>query len=179
MNNRLVKILAIAGVSVGLFVIVYITLISDQDDSISSSQQTVSTSIDRSSDETDSGTSTQSESATTDSSSSSSDSSSNTQASNTYQDGTYQSSQTYRVPGGTASLALELTLSQDIVESMDLTYQASDHESSQYLSRFESQISSKVVGKSLDQISLSRVAGASLTTDAFSLALQDIATEAQ
>lgn len=170
MNNRLIKILAIAGVSVGLFVIVYISLVGDQDNNSTQQEIAMSTSDDTDLSDTDRPTTQyQGTSSNTNQSSGSS-----------YQDGTYQANQTYLAPGGrTDSIDVGVTLVDQVVTAMDFGYQESNPDSGAFLSLFDSEIRGQVVGKSLNQINLSRVAGASLTTNAFNLALDNIANQAE
>ena len=51
-------------------------------------------------------------------------------------------------------------------------------EAAQFQSRFAQEITGEVVGKDIDQITVSRIAGSSLTSTAFNDALSEIKTEA-
>lgn len=107
-------------------------------------------------------------------------SSQNTQVdSQSYKDGEYSASTNYSVPrGATENIEVKLTLKDNIVTSVQNTHVANEHESEQYQNWFEAAIQQKVVGKRIDEVNLSRVGGASLTTEAFKKALSIIKTEA-
>ena len=63
---------------------------------------------------------------------------------------------------------------------MTPTHDYQDHESQMYVSSFDDYISGKVVGKNISTLtSLSRVGGASLTTEGFDQAIQTIAAQAK
>lgn len=96
-----------------------------------------------------------------------------------YADGTYTVTQEYSVPSGEVeSVTVTLTLADDVVTGLDTTYVANERESREYQSRFDSRIDAAVIGQSLEDISVSRVGGASLTTKAFNEALVEIKREA-
>jgi hypothetical protein len=55
---------------------------------------------------------------------------------------------------------------------------ATDHEARQYQQAFASAISAEVVGKDISSLSVTRVAGASLTSNGFNSALDQIRSHA-
>lgn len=113
---------------------------------------------------------------TTPSNTSSSSTSSN--QTTVYRDGTYTASKVYNVPHAQNTIDVTITVEGEIVTAISVNDDYTDHESAEYISSFESAIKSKVVGKKLADISLSRVGGASLTTSAFSSALGIVKSDA-
>lgn len=94
-------------------------------------------------------------------------------------DGTYTATAQYDTPGGVQDIKVTLTIAGGTVSNSSLIQNATAREDEQYQSAFESEYQSEVVGKKISDISLHRVAGASLTTDGFNAALLDIAKQAQ
>ncbi len=101
-----------------------------------------------------------------------------TTSSHTYTDGSYTATGSYTTPGGTESITITVTLSGNSVSDVSAKGSASRGDSGEYQSRFLSGYKSQVVGKSIDSISLSRVAGSSLTSNGFNSALTKIRSEA-
>lgn len=101
-----------------------------------------------------------------------------TTSTHTYADGSYTATGSYTTPGGTESITITVTLSGNSVSDVSATGSASRGDSGEYQSRFLSGYKSQVVGKSIDSISLSRVAGSSLTSNGFNAALTKIRSEA-
>lgn len=91
------------------------------------------------------------------------------QPSSKYKSGTYTVTGSYRVPRSNAQqMKVELTLSNDVITSINVTPMADDSESYFYQQNFADGISGKIIGKTLDNAAnISRVNGASLTTDYF------------
>ena len=117
----------------------------------------------------------------TDASSTGSDqtSTTTTPTTGTYADGTYTASASYRVPHGYSnSIRTNLTVKDGTVTAVDVQNDASDRESESYIDWFEQELESEVVGKSLADLSPSRIGGASLTTDAFDQTLDTIRDDA-
>lgn len=102
-----------------------------------------------------------------------------TASSGNYKDGTYSATGTYQTPGGSESIKVTVTLASGVVTSADVTQNASGGEAEEYQSKFVSGYKSQVVGKKISEISLSRVAGSSLTPIGFNAALQTIKSDAQ
>lgn len=101
-----------------------------------------------------------------------------TTTSSQYKDGTYTATGSYATPGGKESVDLEVKLVGDIVQSIELTQNAITGEAKDYQARFASGYKSMVVGKSIDKVSLSRVAGSSLTSNGFNDAINQIKDDA-
>jgi uncharacterized protein with FMN-binding domain len=96
-----------------------------------------------------------------------------------YKDGTYTASASYGVPHGQNSIEVSITLKNGTVTSVKNTHGYSDRESGRYIDSFDTAIESSVVGAAIEGLSLSRVAGASLTTYGFDDALASIANQAK
>lgn len=94
-------------------------------------------------------------------------------------DGTYTASASYDTPGGVQDIKVTLTIAGGAVSGSSITQNATGREDEAYQSAFESEYKTAVVGKKISDISLNRVAGASLTTEGFNTALLDIAKQAQ
>ena len=103
---------------------------------------------------------------------------STTPATSEYKDGTYAATGAYSTPGGRETIGLEVTLADGVVQDATLTQNAMTGEAKEYQARFASGYKSQVVGKSIDEISLSRVAGSSLTSAGFNDALDQIKDDA-
>ncbi len=73
---------------------------------------------------------------------------------------------------------MTLTIADDIVTDVEVTGNPQARESEQYQSQFIGGISDEVVGKSLDDVSVSRVSGSSLTSGGFMQAVELIKSEA-
>jgi len=107
-------------------------------------------------------------------------SSSSATSSSGYKDGTYKATSSYYVPrGATNSLTASVTISGGKISTVTVNNDFSDQESSMYIDSFVSAVQNAVVGKSVDGLSLGRIGGASLTTQAFDDALATIRTDAK
>lgn len=96
-----------------------------------------------------------------------------------YTDGTYTTDVTYLTPKrDTYGMRVSLTLSQDIVTGATITY-SDGAEKDPNAARFEAAYRAQVIGKDIDTINLSRVGGASLTTNAFNNAVSEIKSDAR
>lgn len=97
----------------------------------------------------------------------------------TYKDGTYTANVTYYVPHGSNSLTAKVTVAGNKITAVTVNDDYSDNESAMYVDSFESAIKSAVVGHDLGSLSLSRIGGATLTTQAFDDALTTIRNDAK
>lgn len=98
---------------------------------------------------------------------------------NTYTNGTYSNTVSYKVPeGATESITISLTLVNDKVTDMTFSGVTNKRESEKYQDRFSNSVRSLVIGQPIDSIDLSRVGGASLTTNAFNKAVNAIQQQA-
>lgn len=97
----------------------------------------------------------------------------------TFKDGTFITDVKYRNPKQTEyAMNVSLTLANGVVTDSKIVY-AQGAEKDPNAQRFEAAYKNEVIGKSLENISISRVGGASLTTNAFNNALSEIKTQAQ
>ena len=97
----------------------------------------------------------------------------------TYKDGTYEATGSYVSPGGTQSIKVSVTLKNNVVTDTEAQSGAVDSESSEFQGKFIGGYKQLVVGKSLNDISVSRVSGSSLTSQGFNDAIERIKSEAK
>ena len=95
-----------------------------------------------------------------------------------YKDGTYTADGTYKSPNGTETVGVQLTLANGTVSAVDITEHPSNPNTRKFQGQFASGIADQVVGKSLDEIKVSKVAGSSLTSGVFNQAVEEIKTQA-
>ena len=100
-------------------------------------------------------------------------------ATGTYADGTYTAEGTYFSPGGRESIDVSVTLNDGIIANTSLTTNATSGEAEEYQSQFAAGYKERVIGKNIDEVSLDRVAGSSLTPNGFNNALQQIKDDAR
>ena len=96
-----------------------------------------------------------------------------------YKDGTYTEKGRYASPGGAESIDVTVTIVNDTITSAPVTGNATSRDAKEYQGAFISGYKSFVVGKDVDQVSLSRVAGSSLTSNGFNNALELIKADAR
>ncbi|MFG6401942.1 MULTISPECIES: hypothetical protein [unclassified Microbacterium] len=99
-------------------------------------------------------------------------------ATGAYADGTYTGEGTYATPESVETIEVTLTLENDVVTAVEVVGDPQAAESQRYQSQFIGGISDEVVGKSIDDLSVSRVAGSSLTSGGFNQAVDAIKSEA-
>ncbi|MDB5162561.1 MAG: hypothetical protein JWO54_551 [Candidatus Saccharibacteria bacterium] len=97
----------------------------------------------------------------------------------TYKDGTYTEKGRYISPGGGESIEVTLMIANDIITSASVASNATSGEAEEYQEKFISGYKSSVVGKDIDEVSLSRVAGSSLTSNGFNAAVELIKADAE
>lgn len=95
-----------------------------------------------------------------------------------YADGTYTADGSYATPESVESITVTVTLESDVITAVEVTGDPQRPESEQYQGQFIGGISDAVVGKDIDEISVSRVAGSSLTSGGFNEAIETIKSEA-
>jgi hypothetical protein len=95
-----------------------------------------------------------------------------------YADGSYEAEGSYSNPGGESTVKVALTLSDGTISEVKVTPEASNGTSKQYQTQFAGGIADQVVGKSLDDLDVSKVAGSSLTATGFNDAIDQIKAEA-
>ena len=97
----------------------------------------------------------------------------------TYSDGTYEATGQYATPESVETVDVTLTIAGDAVTDVTVTGDPQAAESRRYQSEFIGGIRDEVVGKKVDDISVSKVAGSSLTSGGFMQALNTIKSEAK
>lgn len=112
-------------------------------------------------------------------STSNSTSSSTSQSTGSYKDGSYQAAGSYQTPGGSEKITVKVTLAGGLIESVDLERHPTTREAEEYQGKFVSGYKAQVVGKKINDVRLSRVAGSSLTSGGFNQALEAIKEEAR
>jgi len=80
----------------------------------------------------------------------------------------------YFPEGRNESISVSLTLNSSIITEVTTVHSKNDGKSRMYQEAFESEIRPLVVGRDINSLNLSRVAGASFTTDAFLQAVEKI-----
>jgi len=96
----------------------------------------------------------------------------------TYTDGTYTADGSYATPESVETISVTVTLADDVITAVEVTGNPTKTESEQYQSQFIGGIQDAVVGQDIDEISVSRVAGSSLTSGGFNEAIDAIKAEA-
>jgi hypothetical protein len=86
----------------------------------------------------------------------------------------YSAMVTYDPEGRSESINVSLTLNNTTITEISSQHSMNDGKSRRYQMNFESAIGPLVIGKDINTLNLSRVAGASFTTDAFMQAIQNI-----
>lgn len=96
-----------------------------------------------------------------------------------YKDGAYSATGTYSSPGGAQEITVSITLKDGAVTETSATEGASDGQSSGFQAQFISGYKELVIGKSIDEVKLSRVSGSSLTSQGFNDAIDAIKDQAK
>lgn len=96
-----------------------------------------------------------------------------------YKDGEYMAEGMYISPGGSESIDVTLTLSDGVVTDAHVTSNATRPISKQMQASFIGGYKDQVIGKSLDEINLSKVSASSLAPKGFNDAVKKIKAQAQ
>ncbi|WP_194395817.1 FMN-binding protein [Microbacterium atlanticum] len=99
-------------------------------------------------------------------------------ASGSYADGTYTADGSYTTPESVETITVTVTLQDDVITDVEVTGDPQKRESEEYQGQFIGGIADVVVGQDIDEISVSRVAGSSLTSGGFNRAIETIKSEA-
>lgn len=99
-------------------------------------------------------------------------------AAGTYEDGTYTAEGSYATPETIETITVTMTLDDGVITEVEVVGEPTRAESQQYQGQFIGGIRDVVVGKSIDEISVSRVAGSSLTSGGFNKAVEEIKAQA-
>ncbi len=93
-------------------------------------------------------------------------------------DGDYEAEGEYANPGGQSMVKVELTLADGKISDITVTPEAANGTSKGFQAKFAGGISGEVVGKSLDELDVSKVSGSSLTSQGFNQAIEQIKADA-
>lgn len=96
-----------------------------------------------------------------------------------YKNGTFSADGVYRSPAGGESVHVTLVLKDDVVTDVTFSGDATHKKSIEMQAAFGGGIKEKVVGKSLDEVSVTVVNGSSLTSGGFMQAVTKIKAEAK
>ena len=97
----------------------------------------------------------------------------------TYKDGTYSADGNYVSPNGNETVGVELTIAGGAVSDVKITPHPTNPNTRKFQGEFAGGIKSQIVGKKLDEIKVSKVAGSSLTSGGFNQAVEKIKSEAK
>jgi uncharacterized protein with FMN-binding domain len=96
-----------------------------------------------------------------------------------YKDGEYDAIGNYVSPGGPRAVDVTITLAGGVITDAAFVGHATDPNSKRFQGEFRDNFKSFVVGKNIDDVSLTKVAGSSLSPKGFMDALEKIKSEAQ
>lgn len=96
-----------------------------------------------------------------------------------YKDGTYSADGNYVSPNGTETVGVELTLAAGKVTDVQITTHPSNPNTRKFQGEFAGGIAGQIVGKDIDGLNVSKVAGSSLTSGGFNDAVEQIKSEAK
>lgn len=96
-----------------------------------------------------------------------------------YADGGYEATGGYQSPNGPETIAVSVTVTDGVISAVEVTPQPTNDTTERYQGMFAGGIADEVVGKSLDEADVSRVAGSSLTSGGFQSALESIRQDAK
>lgn len=96
-----------------------------------------------------------------------------------YKDGTYDSIGSYGTPGGEEQIGVDLSLSHNIITDVQVKTMAIRSISQKKQDAFAANYRPYVIGKNINDVKLSAIAGASLTPNGFNDALDKIKSEAK
>ncbi|MFB7251648.1 FMN-binding protein [Microbacterium sp. NPDC056234] len=95
-----------------------------------------------------------------------------------YADGTYTAEGSYQTPETVETISVTLTLEGGTVTEVEVVGDPQAPETEQFQGQFIDGIDEEVVGVSIDEIDVDRVAGSSLTSGGFNTAVDDIKEQA-
>lgn len=105
------------------------------------------------------------------------DTASSSTNSHNYRDGNYSGKSNYRTPEGDYQMELAITIESDVITSSKVSFNELGAKSN-YSKSFMASYEPEVLQKNIEEVSLSRVGGASLTTRAFNSAVESIKQQA-
>ena len=95
-----------------------------------------------------------------------------------YADGTYTESGSYQAPSGAETVEVTLTLADNVITEVEVVGDATDGQAKLHQGEFADGIADVVVGKNIDEISVDKVGGSSLTSGGFNAAVDAIKADA-
>lgn len=96
-----------------------------------------------------------------------------------YRDGIYRVTADYEIPYGYIEpMEVRIVLIDNRISSIAVRFDTIDLTSQAYQSSFANLYKTRVVGRNIDAVDVTRLGGASLTTDAFNFALEKIKQDA-
>lgn len=95
-----------------------------------------------------------------------------------YKDGVYEAEGSYSNPSGQSKVKVEVTLADGVISVVKVTPEATNGTSKGYQQKFASGIAPAAVGKSIDELDISKVSGSSLTSQGFNQAIDQIKADA-
>ena len=101
-----------------------------------------------------------------------------TTVSGPYTDGEYSATGEYQSPAGPESIKVDVTLAGDVVTAVTVVGDATAGNAVRYQAQFAEGIAAEVVGVSIDELQVDKVAGSSLTSDGFNAAIEQIKADA-
>lgn len=96
-----------------------------------------------------------------------------------YKDGTYNATGHYVSPGGPRNLDVSLTLNDGVITAATCVGHATDPNSMRFQGEFRTNFQPQVVGKNIDDVNVTKVAGSSLAPIGFMDAVTQIKSEAK
>ena len=93
-------------------------------------------------------------------------------------DGDYEAKGSYSNPGGQSEVQVDLTITDGKIADIKVTPGATNSTSRGYQQKFAGGIADEVVGKTLDELDVSKVSGSSLTSQGFNQAIDQIKADA-
>lgn len=95
-----------------------------------------------------------------------------------YADGTYTETGDYTSPNGAEQVEVTLTLASNVITDVTVVGFGESPNSKQFQGEFIGGIADEVVGKNIDELSVDKVAGSSLTSGGFNNAVEAIKADA-
>lgn len=101
-----------------------------------------------------------------------------TSGSGDYTDGSYTETGEYTAPSGREAIEVTVTLADNVVTEVSAVGDATDPQAKLYQRKFSDGVADLVVGKNIDELSVDKVGGSSLTSDGFNDAIAAIKADA-
>ena len=102
-----------------------------------------------------------------------------TSTSQKYKDGSYTAVGDYNSPGGAEQIGITLVLKNDVIVDATASPKATRPQSVNFQQQFSAGFKVMIVGKNIDEVSLDKVSGSSLTPKGFNDAIAKIKVQAK